>query len=126
MSRLNGSAELRQDKKGKKEYDDFLTKLNMQKADLQQRVQKNTAWIVSPPQSCPYVSWKRLMLSLCYPNTVDSMGTSVQYTPVHPCMYARRDALANRKGRAPRPTSSGNRRGGPLRSSTSSWWMRYK
>jgi hypothetical protein len=40
-------AELKEDLKGKKEFEDYLTKLNLQKADIQGRIEKNKTWIVS-------------------------------------------------------------------------------
>jgi len=40
------SAELKEDLKGKKEFEDYLTKLNLQKADIQGRIEKNKTWIV--------------------------------------------------------------------------------
>jgi hypothetical protein len=39
--------ELKDDLKGKKEFEDYLTKLNLQKADIQGRIEKNKTWIVS-------------------------------------------------------------------------------
>ncbi|WIA08791.1 hypothetical protein OEZ85_008213 [Tetradesmus obliquus] len=38
-------AELKEDLKGKKEFEDYLTKLNLQKADIQGRIEKNKTWI---------------------------------------------------------------------------------
>lgn len=40
-------AEIKQDLKGKKEYEEYLAKLNIQKAELQERIARNQAWIVS-------------------------------------------------------------------------------
>jgi hypothetical protein len=40
-------AELKEDLKGKKEFEEYLTKLNLQKADIQGRIEKNKTWIVS-------------------------------------------------------------------------------
>eukprot|EP00877_Chromochloris_zofingiensis_P015214 jgi/Chrzof1/9947/Cz04g21210.t1 len=38
-------AEIKQDLKGKKEYEEYLAKLNIQKAELQERIARNQAWI---------------------------------------------------------------------------------
>ena len=39
--------ELKADAKGKKEFQDYNTKLQFQRADLVERIEKNKAWIVS-------------------------------------------------------------------------------
>lgn len=39
--------ELKADAKGKKEFEDYQTKLEIQKADLKERIEKNKAWVVS-------------------------------------------------------------------------------
>jgi hypothetical protein len=44
-------AELKEDLKGKKEFEEYLTKLSLQKADIQGRIEKNKTWIVSSCQS---------------------------------------------------------------------------
>lgn len=40
-------AELKSDAKGKKEFEDYRTKLLIQRADLVNRIDKNKTWIVS-------------------------------------------------------------------------------
>jgi hypothetical protein len=40
-------SELKEDLKGKKEFEDYLTKLQIEKSDIQDRIEKNKAWIVS-------------------------------------------------------------------------------
>lgn len=45
------SAELKEDLKGRKEFEDYLARLNIQKADLQAKIEKNKAWIVSVKES---------------------------------------------------------------------------
>jgi len=39
--------EIKEDLKGKKEFEDYLTKLQIEKSDIQDRIEKNKAWIVS-------------------------------------------------------------------------------
>lgn len=41
------SAELKEDIKGQKEFVSYLTQLQLQRADLQERINQNKAWIVS-------------------------------------------------------------------------------
>eukprot|EP00878_Enallax_costatus_P028268 GHUV01030518.1.p1 GENE.GHUV01030518.1~~GHUV01030518.1.p1 ORF type:complete len:148 (-),score=26.69 GHUV01030518.1:215-658(-) len=50
---LHVFAELKEDLKGKKEFEDYLTKLKIQKADIEDRIEKNKAWIVSQCFSIP-------------------------------------------------------------------------
>lgn len=40
-------AELKEDIKGQKEFVEYLTRLQIQRADLQDRIDKNKAWVVS-------------------------------------------------------------------------------
>jgi hypothetical protein len=47
---LGYGAEIKEDQKGKKEYEDYLTKLNLQKADLQKRIDSNKEWLVGVKQ----------------------------------------------------------------------------
>jgi hypothetical protein len=47
LKRKGVPAELKEDLKGKKEFEEYLTKLNLQKADIQGRIEKNKTWIVS-------------------------------------------------------------------------------
>jgi thioredoxin-related protein len=51
--------ELKEDIKGQKEFKEYLTTLELQRADLQGRIDKNKAWVVSGRQKymvCRYTT----------------------------------------------------------------------
>jgi hypothetical protein len=67
--------------KGKKEFEEYLTKLNLQKADIQGRIEKNKTWIV---RSCKCTNSRKqdarqqrnkLSLTLSLEHTVALLGS---------------------------------------------------
>lgn len=126
-------AELKEDIKGRAEFVEYLTRLQIQRADLQDRIDKNKDWIVSTAAALRNPTWAR---SIALPSHSTAMRLACAAVPawvhaacgpVFQCASAGSSTATESLNALPccRTTLRQTRMMAHLRHSTRSCWRRY-